>query len=53
MCDGRGHGTPNRYLANLRQPMPLGRKLSLIARNMWLRIWKRQTCCGHYGEPGC
>jgi hypothetical protein len=38
---------------NLRQPMPLGRKLELIVRNNWLKIQTRSDCCGNYGEPGC
>ena len=38
---------------NWRQPMPLGRKLHLAFRNIGIKIRKRQTCCGHYGEPGC
>jgi hypothetical protein len=41
------------YLTNLSQPMPLGRKLKLLFRNLWIRVTKRQTCCGHVGEPGC
>ncbi len=53
MCEGHDHGTPGGYMANLRKPMPLGRKLYLIVRNMWLRLARRDTCCGHYGEPGC
>jgi len=44
---------PSEALANLRQPMPLGRKLRLLARNTWLKIRNRSTCCGHPGEPGC
>jgi hypothetical protein len=34
-------------------PMPLGRKLRLLARNVTIRLVKRQNCCGHPGEPGC
>ncbi len=41
------------YFTNLSQPMPAGRKLRLLFRNMWIRVAKRQTCCGHPGEPGC
>jgi hypothetical protein len=47
------HGTPRETWANLRQPMPLGRKLRLIARNTWIKIRTRSDCCGNYGEPGC
>ncbi len=41
------------YLTNLSQPMPLPRKLRLLFRNIFTRVWKCQTCCGHPGEPGC
>ncbi|HYM49291.1 MAG TPA: hypothetical protein VET65_01850 [Candidatus Limnocylindrales bacterium] len=40
------------YLENLRQPMPPGRKLWLISRNVAARF-RGQRCCGHPGEPGC
>ncbi len=30
-----------------------GRKALLLVRNLGLRVVKRQTCCGHPGEPGC
>jgi hypothetical protein len=39
--------------ANLRQPMPISRKLRLIAQNYAIRFRKRQDCCGHPGQPGC
>jgi hypothetical protein len=47
--------TPNAddFMTNLRRPMPLGRKVGLLFRNMWIKVSKRQTCCGHPGEPGC
>ena len=32
---------------------PVTTKLRLAARNLWLRLVRRQTCCGHHGEPGC
>jgi len=41
------------FMANLRKPMPLERKLKLLAGNTWIKISKRQSCCGHPGEPGC
>jgi hypothetical protein len=53
MCADHRHGSPSETLENLRQPMPLGRKLYLIARNYWLKIRTGSTCCGHHGEPGC
>ncbi len=46
--------SPGSYLENLRAPMPLRRKVRLIARNVLRRIVPRpSTCCGHPGEPGC
>lgn len=42
------------YLENLKAPMPLRRKVSLIVRNVLRRILPRPAaCCGHPGEPGC
>lgn len=38
---------------NLDAPMPLHRKLYLIARNGGKRVVTLSTCCGHPGEPGC
>ena len=40
-------------LANLRQPMPLRRKLWLVLSNNVIKIKTRRNCCGNYGEPGC
>jgi hypothetical protein len=45
------HGSGDSFLANLRQPMPLGRKLRLLMKNR-LRF-PPAPCCGHPGEPGC
>jgi hypothetical protein len=53
MCGENRHGTPSETLQNLRQPMPLGRKIKLVLRNIWIRIRTRSGCCGNYGEPGC
>jgi hypothetical protein len=33
--------------------IPLPRRLAVTARNLWLRVALRQSCCGHDGEPGC
>jgi hypothetical protein len=44
---------PSSFLANLRQPMPVGRKLRLLLRNSWIKLRHGQRCCGHPGEPGC
>lgn len=53
MCDGHRHDPLRDTIANLRRPMPLGRKLRLVAKNTWLRVRRLSTCCGNYGEPGC
>jgi hypothetical protein len=53
MCANDRRGTTRETLANLRQPMPLGRKLYLFMRNNWLKIRTRSSCCGNHGEPGC
>ena len=39
--------------ANMRSPMPLGRKLQRVVANNWTKVRTRQNCCGHPGEPGC
>ena len=41
------------YLTNLSAPMPLGRKLRLLFRNIFIRVHQHSACCGHPGEPGC
>lgn len=41
------------FVTNMDQPMPLGEKLTKLARNLWRRVALRQNCCGHPGEPGC
>jgi len=38
---------------NMKVKMPLHRKLYLVFRNNGTKIWRRQNCCGHLGEPGC
>jgi hypothetical protein len=48
---GERRASGDAFMANLRQPMPLGRKLRLILRNR-LRF-PPTPCCGHPGEPGC
>jgi hypothetical protein len=40
-------------MENLRQPMPLGRKVKLVLRNNWTKLRTRSDCCGNHGEPGC
>jgi len=41
------------FFTNMSAPMPLRRKMYLVLRNNLTKIWKRQSCCGHIGEPGC
>ena len=38
---------------NMKVKMPLHRKLYLVFRNNGIKIWRRQNCCGHLGQPGC
>jgi hypothetical protein len=44
---------PRYALANLRQPGPLGWKIKRTLANTGIKLWRRQHCCGHAGEPGC
>lgn len=41
------------FFTNMQAPMPFQRKLYLVFRNNLIKIAKRQSCCGHPGEPGC
>lgn len=52
MCSQDGP-QPRAYLQNLRQPMPMGKKLRLLTKNTWTKVSRVQSCCGHHGEPGC
>jgi hypothetical protein len=45
--------SPSAFLANLRQPGPLGWKLRRLWANNLTKITKHQNCCGNAGEPGC
>jgi hypothetical protein len=45
--------SPVAAMNNLRVKMPWRKKLRLMMGNYWIRIAKRQDCCGHPGEPGC
>lgn len=38
---------------NMSVKMPLHRKLYLVLRNNMIKVTRRQSCCGHPGEPGC
>ena len=39
--------------ANLKQPMPLWRKLQMVAVNSFIKLRTRKGCCGNYNQPGC
>jgi hypothetical protein len=41
------------YFTNMSVDMPLYKKFYLVFRNNWIKLVKRQSCCGHPGEPGC
>ncbi len=34
-------------------PLPTAQRSLVAARNLALRVVRRDTCCGHAGEPGC
>jgi hypothetical protein len=40
-------------VSNWSVSLPWHVKLWLAAQNLSIRVVKRQTCCGHPGEPGC
>ena len=50
---GEDEPSPRKSVRNLTQPMPLDTKLRYIARNLWIRASRLQSCCGHPGQPGC
>ncbi|MEW6599604.1 MAG: hypothetical protein AB1499_01400 [Nitrospirota bacterium] len=52
MCRQKRPGIKD-FFTNLKAPMPLGRKISLLLRNNALKIINQQNCCGHPDEPGC
>ncbi len=41
------------FITNMSAPMPFHQKVYLLFRNNLIKLVKRQTCCGHPGEPGC
>lgn len=46
--------TPAAGLGNWRaSPLPFSGKLKLAISNNLIKLRKRQSCCGHHGEPGC
>lgn len=36
-----------------RSKLPIPVRLLVAARNLSIRAIRRDTCCGHDGEPGC
>jgi hypothetical protein len=36
-----------------RSDLPLPARIVVAARNLALRVVRRDTCCGHEGAPGC
>ena len=41
------------FLTNMSAPMPLPKKVMLVIRNNWLKVYRRRNCCGNGGKPGC
>lgn len=41
------------FARNLREPAVDDLKMRQVAANIWIRVVKRQSCCGHPGQPGC
>ncbi len=41
------------FFANLLTPLPTAEKIRLFIKNNLIKLIKRQSCCGHPGEPGC
>ena len=38
---------------NLKQSLPIRRKILLFIKNSLIKITRLKSCCGHPGEPGC
>jgi hypothetical protein len=45
-----GFGAIGNLLAGDHSPLE---RLGMVAENVGRRLIRRQTCCGHYGDPGC
>ena len=46
--------TPWDYTKNwVESDLPFNEKLKLATKNNLIKLRKRSTCCGNYGEPGC
>jgi hypothetical protein len=54
-----GHSHPHHQSATAgldnwrNSDLPFSGKLKKLLGNNWIKVRKRQTCCGHPGEPGC
>jgi hypothetical protein len=54
MCDSNHNkGIVRTFISNLKSPLPLKKKIKLLIKNTWTKIYTRKACCGHPGEPGC
>lgn len=55
MCSPRktDQQSVKKVAVNVLRPVPIDRKIKQIATNMWIRVSKLQTCCGHPGQAGC
>lgn len=58
MCSGHEphepHPSPRTAWRNFRESdLPLPRRLRVAAANELWKVRHRQSCCGHYGQPGC
>lgn len=41
------------FIHNWRKPIPFATKCKMLIRNEMIKLVRRETCCGHHGEPGC
>jgi hypothetical protein len=55
MCAPKDPNRPavKKVTRNMTKSVPLDTKIKQIATNMWIRVSKLQTCCGHPGQAGC
>ncbi len=45
---------PRDWIGNWeRSTLPIPQRTLVALRNLALRVVRRDTCCGHDGEPGC
>ena len=54
MCSNPREPTADAFVRNWRESeLPLLPRLWVALRNTARKAFNLQTCCGHYGEPGC